>query len=78
MLIVALPLLRVAADEVYPPPVTVTDPLGTELPLPPLTVTVTARLCAVVMLLEEVATATVGVTLVGFVTVTVDTPEALL
>jgi hypothetical protein len=78
MLIVALPLLKVIAAEVYPPPVNVTDPVGVGLPLPPFTETVTVRGCAVVMLDVDGVTVTVGVVLAGVVTVTVADPEALL
>jgi hypothetical protein len=78
MLIVALPLLRVAAAEVYPPPLSVTVPVGLELPVPPLTATATVRGCAVVMLEEDGVTVTVGVIFAGVVTVTVADPEALL
>ena len=60
MLIVALPPVRVVAAEVNPPPVTVTDPVGVGLPLPPLTAAVTVRGCAVVMLDAEGVTDTVG------------------
>jgi hypothetical protein len=78
MLIVALPLARVVATEVYPPPDSVTDPVGVGLPVPPLTATVTVRDCAVVMLDAVGVTVTVGVVLAGVVTETVADPEALL
>jgi hypothetical protein len=63
MLIVALPLLRVVVAEVYPPPVSVTDPVGVGLPLPPFTTTLAVKTCAVVTLLDEGVTVTVGVVL---------------
>jgi hypothetical protein len=75
ILTVALPLLRVAADEVYPPPVSVTDPVGVGLPLPPFTVAVTDNACAVVMLLADGVTVIVGAILA---TVTVAAAEAEL
>jgi hypothetical protein len=78
MLIVALPLPRVAAAEVYPPPLSVTVPVGVGLPVPPLTATVTERGCAVVMLEADGVTATVGVVFAATVTVTDALPEALL
>ena len=72
----ALPLARVVAAEVYPPPVSVTEPVGVGLPVPPFTETVTARGCAVVMLEAEGVTVTAGVV---FETVTVeDVPVVLL
>jgi hypothetical protein len=61
MPIAALPPLKVAADEVYPPPLTVTEPVG--VPLLPDTETVTVSAWAVVILEEEGVTNTVGVVL---------------
>ena len=77
MLIVALPLLKVIAAEVYPPLLNVTDPVGVGLPLPPFTETVTVSGCAVVMLEADGVTVTVGVDL-AWVTVTEFVPVALL
>ena len=78
MMTVALPLLRIIAAEVYPPPMSVTEPVGVGLPLPPLTATVTVKACAVVMLDEDGVTDTVGV-VTACVTVTArDVPVALL
>jgi hypothetical protein len=54
MLIVALPLLRVAVGEVYPPApsdseaVSVTEPVGVGFPVPPLTEITAESTCAVV------------------------------
>lgn len=59
MVICALPLLSVTALEEKLLLVSVTDPAG--VPLLPLTVTVTTRLCAVVMLDDAGETVTVGV-----------------
>jgi hypothetical protein len=78
MLIVALPLLRVAAADVYVPLVSVNDPVGVGLPVPPLTATVTLSACAVVMLEADGVTVTVGVVFAGAVTVTEFDPVALL
>jgi hypothetical protein len=61
MLIVALPLISVVADEVYPPPVRVTVPVGVGLPFPPLTATITDSACVVVMLEAVGVTLTVGI-----------------
>ena len=58
MLIVALPLLRVAAADVYPPPDRTTEPVGVGLPV---TVTVTMVAWVVVMLDGDGLTVTVGV-----------------
>ena len=58
--IMALPLTRIVAAEVYVPLLRVTDPVGVGLPLPPLTATVTVNACAVVMLVGEGVTVTVG------------------
>jgi hypothetical protein len=74
-LIEALPLLKIVAAEVKLPLVSVTVPAGVGLPVPPFTVTVTVSVCAVVMLVEEGVTVTVGVI---FDTVTVFEPDALL
>ena len=74
-MIVALPLPRVAAVDVYDPLVNVTEPVGVGMPLPPLTATDTERGCAVVMLDQGGFTATTGV---SFVTVTEAMPEAPL
>ena len=48
------------------------------MPLPPLTVTVTVKACAVVMVEADGVTRTVGVTFRGVVTVTESDPVALL
>jgi hypothetical protein len=73
MLIVALPPLSVVAAEVYPPPVSVTEPVGVGVPP---TVTETESACTVVMLDTDGVTVTGGVALA---TVTAeDVPEALL
>jgi hypothetical protein len=53
----------------------ITEPVGVGLPVPPVTATVTVRACAVVMLVEEGVTVTVGVI---FDTVTVFDPDAPL
>jgi hypothetical protein len=71
------PTSNVAADS-YPPPVSVTVPVGTGLPLPPLTTAVTVKACVVVMLVADGVTATAGVFLVGVVTVTTAAPVAPL
>ncbi len=55
----ALPVpSSVTFDEVYPPPLRLTVPVG--VPLLPETVTLTVRLCAVVMELEDGVTVTVA------------------
>jgi hypothetical protein len=77
-LIVAVPPVSVVAAELYPPPVSVTVPVGTGLPLPPATTTVTERLCVVVRFAADGVTATVGVIFAGVVTVTSADPVALL
>jgi hypothetical protein len=78
MLIVALPLVKVVDDEVYPPPLNVTDPVGVGFPLPPLTTTVTVRACVDMMLEADGVTVTVGLVF-AWVTVTAeDVPVALL
>jgi hypothetical protein len=63
ILIVALPLVRVVAVEVYPPPVSNTVPDGVGLPLPPFTATVTVKGRDPVMLDADGVTVTVGVIL---------------
>jgi hypothetical protein len=55
--------------------VSVTDPVGVGLPLPPLTVAVTDNACAVVMLLADGVTVIVGAILA---TITVAAAEAEL
>jgi len=75
ILIVALPLVNVATAEVYPPPESVTEPVGVGVPPTPI---VTDRDCNVVMLDGEGVTVTVGVVFAGFVTVTVLDPVAVL
>ena len=52
--------------------------MGNGSPLPPLTETVTVRVCAVVMLGEDGVTVTVGAVAPGVVTTTVAVAEALL
>jgi hypothetical protein len=75
MLIVALPPVRVVAAEVYPPPLSITEPVGVGVPP---TVTVTVNGWVVVTLDGEGVTITVGVVFAGLVTVTEFDPEALL
>jgi hypothetical protein len=70
MLIVALPLDSAAADEANPPPESVTEPVGVTFPVVPLTVIVTVRACAVVVLVADGVTVTVGVVTGG---VSIDT-----
>ena len=77
MLIVVVPLVSVVTTEVNPPPVSTTVPVGVGLPLPPLTATVTERLCAAVMLDGEGVTVTVG-DISSVITVTKADPVALL
>lgn len=62
MVIDASPPLSVATAEVYEPLVSVMEPVGVGLPVPPLTATVTDNACAVVMLADEGVTATAGLT----------------
>jgi hypothetical protein len=62
MVIVAVPAASVVEGDVYPPLLRTTVPVG--VPPAPVTVIVTARLCAVVMLFDAGETVTVGV--VGF------------
>jgi hypothetical protein len=78
MLMEAPPLVSVVAGEVWPPPDSVTVPVGDGLPAPPLTATVTVNACAVVMLDADGVTVTVGVIFAGLVTATVADPVALL
>jgi hypothetical protein len=75
MTIVAPPLVSIVAADVYPPPVSVTEPVAVGAPIPPFTATVTVVPCTVVMLDGDGVTVTVGVT---FVTVTEFVPDALL
>ena len=63
ILMVALPLTSVVGAEVYPPPVSVTVPVGVGFPVPPLTVISTLKACAVVMLDKDGLTVTLGVIL---------------
>ena len=65
MPIVALPLLSVVAAEAYPPPLSVTVPVGVGLPLPPFTATVTESGCTLVMLGADGVTVMVGVSITG-------------
>ena len=74
--IVAVPLTSGGAGEVYAPLVSITDPVGVALAPPPLTVTVTDSGCNVVMLADDGAAVTVGVTSAGAVTATIAVPEA--
>lgn len=60
MLTVAVPLLKVTAADVNPPPLSTTDPVGTALPLAPPTTTATVKACAAVMLVADGVTVTVG------------------
>jgi hypothetical protein len=76
--IVAVPPLSAVAADSYPPPVSVTVPVGAGLPLPPLTTAVTVSACVVVMLIADGVTATPGVIFAGVVTVTTAAPVALL
>jgi hypothetical protein len=77
-LMVAPPLLRVAAADVYVPLVSVTEPVGVGFPVPPLTATATVSACAVVMLDADGVTVNVGVVFAAAVTVTEFDPVALL
>jgi hypothetical protein len=74
----ALALLSVVGVDVLVPMVSVTVPVGTGFPLPPLTLIVTVRSWAMVTLGEEVVTATVGTIFDGAVTFTEPVPVALL
>lgn len=65
MLIVAAPLLRTIAEEVYAPLESFTDPVKVGFPDPPLTITATESDCAVVIVVELGVTATVGVIFVA-------------
>jgi hypothetical protein len=78
IVIVAVPPTSCVAADSYPPPVTVTVPVGVALPLPPLTTAVTVKACVVVILVADGVTVTAGVFLVGVVTVTTAEPVALL
>ena len=71
MWIVALPAVRVVADDVYPPPERITLPVG--VAPDPLTATVTLSVWATVMLDAPGVTVTVGVSIA--VTVTDFVPE---
>jgi hypothetical protein len=62
----------------YVPLVSVTDPVGVGLPLPPLTETVTVKACAVVMLDEDGVTTTVGVVFTRVTVTAEDEPVAVL
>ena len=75
MLIVKLPPTNVVVAEVYPPPASVTEPVGVGEPF---TAIVTDSVCAVVMLVDDGVTDTVGVVFTGLVTVMVDDPVAAL
>jgi hypothetical protein len=61
MLIVAMPPLRVAAADVKLPLLSITEPVGVGLPVPPLTATLTDNDWAVVMVVEDGVTVIVGV-----------------
>ena len=61
MFTVAFPAANVFDAEVNAPLLRVTEPVGTGLPLPPLTATTTERACAVVMLNDDGVTVMVGV-----------------
>src|ERR1039458_6921247 len=61
MLKIAEPPVSVSGEVDNPGPLRLTDPVGTGLPLPPLSVTVTDMLCVVVMLEGDGVTVTVGV-----------------
>lgn len=65
MLIVAAPLLRTIAEEVYAPLESFTDPVKVGFPDPPLTITATESGCAVVIEAEAGVTAIVGVIFVA-------------
>lgn len=78
MLMVALPLVRAVAAEVYVPLVSVTKPAGMDLPVPPLTLICTERACDGEMLDADGVTVTVGVVFAGEVTITVFAPVAVL
>jgi len=75
---VALPPLSVAAAEVYPPPVSVTDPDGAGLPLPPLMETVTVSPWADVIDDEDGIIATIGVVFTTAFTVSRANPDPIL
>jgi hypothetical protein len=70
MMMVAVPLLRVAALDVYPPPDTATEPVGVALPLPPATTTVRVSDWLFVIAEAEGVTVTAGVVLAAVVTAT--------
>jgi len=76
--IFALPLLSATAAELKLPEVSVTDPVGVGLPLPPPTAIVTVNAWVVVMLDADGVTTTVGVVFGGRLTVTKFDPDALL
>jgi hypothetical protein len=78
MLMMALPPVKAVDAEAYPPPVSVTEPVGVGLPPPPLTAMVTVKPCALVMLLEDGVTVTVGIIVTGTITVTEFEPVAPL
>ena len=65
MLMVALPLLRDAPADVYPPPARITVPVGTGFSVPPMTATVTANGWAFVMLVGDGVTLSVGAVFAG-------------
>jgi hypothetical protein len=58
---VALPLPRTVAVDAKVPLVSLTEPVGVGLLLPPLTATITVSACEVVMLDEDTVTVTLGV-----------------
>ena len=65
MLMIAPPLDSVEAEEEYPPPDSMTEPVGVAFPAVPLTVIVTVRASAVVMLVTDGVAEMVGVVTVG-------------
>jgi hypothetical protein len=65
MTIDVLPLLSVVAADVYVPLLSVIVPVGVGLLPPPLTVSATVNDCAVVMLVRDGVTVTVGVAFDG-------------
>jgi hypothetical protein len=64
------------AADVYPAPISTTDPVG--VPVPPLTVTLTVRACVVLMLTADGVAVTVGVVFVAEVTASIAAPLAPL
>lgn len=78
ILIDTLPFTGPGPATVFVPIAIVSEPVGVGLPVPPLTATVTVRICAVVIVDGENVADTVGVDLLGAPTETVVTPLVLL